>query len=392
MEDQRQLVDVAGVGGVDDRLGVDVAEVGDLHLEVVAQRLLAAADDEVGLDAPAAQLGHRVLRRLGLLLARRSDERHEGDVDVADVVPAGLLAELADRLEERQDLDVADRAADLGDHDVDVVGGHAADAPLDLVGDVGDDLHRLAEVVAAPLGGEHGLVDRAGRGVGRPREVLVDEALVVAEVEVGLPAVVGDEDLAVLERVHRPGVDVDVRIELLQRHPETAELEQPAQRRRREPLAERAGHPACHEDVLRHGISAYRVRGRETVTVAGEAVRVDGSSSAMATPWRGCCSRVAGLFGFGVILGPIAIGLGFLARSQIRVSGRPGIGYGQRRHRHRRRRLRRADHPRRHLTASRREQLAGRGAGRPRRPRRRRASAPPRRPARRRSRRSRSPS
>ena len=53
---------------------------------------------------------------------RRADERHQRDVDVADVVAAGVLAELADRLEEREDLDVADRAADLGDHDVDVVG------------------------------------------------------------------------------------------------------------------------------------------------------------------------------------------------------------------------------------------------------------------------------
>ena len=33
---------------------------------------------------------------------------------------------------------------------------------------------------------------------------------------------------------------------------------------------------------------------------------------------------VAGLFGFGVILGPIAIGLGLLARSQIAQRPRPG--------------------------------------------------------------------
>ena len=87
---------------------------------------LAAADDGVGLDAAAAQLGDRVLRRLGLLLARRADERHERDVDVADVVAADVEAELPDGLEEREDLDVADRAADLGDHDVDVVGRQAA--------------------------------------------------------------------------------------------------------------------------------------------------------------------------------------------------------------------------------------------------------------------------
>ena len=42
----------------------------------------------------------------------------------------------------------------------------------------------------------------------------VGEALVVAEVEVGLGAVVGDEHFAVLERRHRAGIDVDVRVEL----------------------------------------------------------------------------------------------------------------------------------------------------------------------------------
>ena len=34
---------------------------------------------------------------------------------------------------------------------------------------------------------------------------------------------------------------------------------------------------------------------------------------------------VAGLFGFGIILGPIAIGLGLLARAQIAERYRPGI-------------------------------------------------------------------
>ena len=61
-----------------------------------------------------------------------------------------LDAHLADRLEERQRLDVADRAADLDHADVGIAGAHA-DAVLDLVGDVRDDLHGRAEVVAAAL-------------------------------------------------------------------------------------------------------------------------------------------------------------------------------------------------------------------------------------------------
>ena len=62
-----------------------------------------------------------MLRGLGLLLARRADERHERDVHVRDVVAADVEPELPDRLEEGQDLDVADGAADLGDDDVDVL-------------------------------------------------------------------------------------------------------------------------------------------------------------------------------------------------------------------------------------------------------------------------------
>ena len=68
-------------------------------------------------------------------------------MDVADVVAADVLAELADGLEERKDLDVADRSADLGDDDVDGIGREALDPVFDLVGDVRDDLHGLAEEV-----------------------------------------------------------------------------------------------------------------------------------------------------------------------------------------------------------------------------------------------------
>ena len=64
-------------------------------------------------------------------------------------------------------------------------------------------------------------------------QVLVDEALVVAEVEVGLTAVVGDEDLAVLEGVHGARVDVDVRVELVHGDPQAPALEQPARATRR---------------------------------------------------------------------------------------------------------------------------------------------------------------
>ena len=168
------------------------------------------------------------------------------------MVARQVVAELADRLEERQALDVADGAADLAQHEVVAVVA-VADELLDGVGDVRDHLDGGAEIVAAPLLGEDVLVDAAGGDVVLPGRRAAGEALVVAEVEIGLGAVVGDEDLAVLVRRHRAGIDVEIGVELAQPHPVAARLQQRAERRRCETLAEGGDHAAGDEDVPRHG-------------------------------------------------------------------------------------------------------------------------------------------
>ena len=119
-EHQRHFVDRRDVLGGDDRFLVDVAEQRDLALDVGVEEAVGAAEQDVGLDADRPQIADAVLRRLGLQLAGGADERHQRQVDVERVVAADVLAELADRFEERQALDVADRAADLDQHDVDV--------------------------------------------------------------------------------------------------------------------------------------------------------------------------------------------------------------------------------------------------------------------------------
>ncbi len=256
------VVDRRRVGGGDHGLVVDVAHQRDLALDAVRELPVRAADDGVGLDADGAQRGDRVLGRLGLQLARRADVGHQGDVDEEAVLPADLVAGLAGGLEEGQRLDVADGAADLGDDDVDVVAAHGQDAVLDLVGDVRDHLDGVAEVVAAALLGDDRRVDLAGRHVGDLVEVGVEESLVVPDVEVRLRTVVGHEDLAVLERVHRPRVDVEVGVELLHGHAETASLQKGSEAGGGEPLAERGGDASGHEYVLGrrpvlHGVRAY---------------------------------------------------------------------------------------------------------------------------------------
>jgi len=72
----------------------------------------------------------------------------------------------------------------------------------------------------------------------------------VTDVEVGLRAVIGDEDLTVLERVHRPGIDVQIRVELLHHDAQPARGEQVSEARCGEPLTQRRNDTASHKDVL----------------------------------------------------------------------------------------------------------------------------------------------
>jgi len=154
-----------------------------------------------------------VLRRLGLQLLRGGDPGDQRDVNEQGVVAAQILAHLTDGLEEGEGFYVSHRAADLDQQHL-ALCGHLAHGVLDLVGDVGDDLHGLSEVVAATLLGDDLLVDAPGGEVVVAREPGVGESLVVAEVEIGLCTVVCDEDLAVLKGRHGSGIYVQVGVEL----------------------------------------------------------------------------------------------------------------------------------------------------------------------------------
>ena len=106
-----------------------------------------------------------------------------------------------------------------------------AETEMLLIGRVGDEDqagHARFEHdgVAAPLAGDDLLVDAAGGNIVGLGELGVREALVVAEVEIGLGAVVGDEDFAVLVRAHRARVDVEVGVALHDDDAQTARFEE----------------------------------------------------------------------------------------------------------------------------------------------------------------------
>ncbi|CAM3041847.1 hypothetical protein ACSL103130_10620 [Actinomyces slackii] len=258
MQGGRDLVDGVRVPALHHGVLVDVAHERDLVLDALGQGAVGAQDEGVGLDPDAAQGGHGVLGGLGLELPGRRQVRDEGDVDEGHVVAPQVGAHLARGLQEGLGLDVAHGAADLGDDDIGdpavVVGlGLRAHDPLDLIGDVRDDLDRLPQVLPAPLLGDDGGVDLAGGGIGLAGEIDIEEALVVADVEVGLGPVLGDEDLPVLEGVHGAGIDIDVGIELLHDHAQPSGAQEAPNAGGGQALAQRGDHSPGDEDVTGDG-------------------------------------------------------------------------------------------------------------------------------------------
>ena len=145
------------------------------------------------------------------------------------IVGAELQSQLARSFEERQGLDVAHGATHFADGHIHfVVSAQACaalDEFLDFVGDMGDDLHGLAQIVATAFLFQHGLVDTARGEVIGLAHARFDETLVVAQVQVGFGSVIRHEHFTVLEGRHGARVHVDIGIELDEGDFETARFQ-----------------------------------------------------------------------------------------------------------------------------------------------------------------------
>ena len=134
---------------------------------------------------------------------------------------AELAAHLADGFQKRQRFDVAHRAADF--HNRHVITRRAfVNTAFDFIGDVRNHLHRAAQVIAAPLFGNHVFIHLPRAEAVFARHGGVDEAFVVPQIQIGFRAIVGHKHFAVLERAHRAGVHVDIRVEFEHGNVQTA--------------------------------------------------------------------------------------------------------------------------------------------------------------------------
>ena len=197
-----------------------IAEQGDLVAHGLRDLILRSAHNDIRADSHSLQFPDAGLGGLGLEFFRAMQIGHECHMDHAACALRLLLHELADRLVDRLGFDISHCAAHFYDRN----GGFLlplrlhVKAALDLIGHMGNDLHRSSAVIAPALLVQHGPVYFAGSDIGIVVQTLIDESLVVTQVQIRLCPVVGHENFAVLNRVHCARIHIQVGIKFLHSH------------------------------------------------------------------------------------------------------------------------------------------------------------------------------
>ena len=170
-------------------------------------------------------------------------------MDIEGIFLAEITPQLANRLNERKPLNIANGAADLNDCNISLP-LKAQDRLLDFVGYMRNHLDCTAKVITPALLGNYTVIDTPGGVVMTLAQLCVGVSLVVAQIEIGLSAIVSNKHLAVLKRVHGAWIHVDVGIQFLHGYSKPPCLKQGAKRGCRKPLAQRGKHASRHKDIF----------------------------------------------------------------------------------------------------------------------------------------------
>ena len=210
------LINTLGSKVLDNSIGVHVAEHGHLFAHLLGDRLFAAAHDNIRRNTNAAQLLNAVLGGLSFELTSCRNVGHQGYMNVQNIVFAHFLLNLANSLEEGQAFDIANSTADFGNNNIGIIllANHK-NSFLNRVSNMGNNLHRAAQIVTTTLLIDYTLVNLARGSIGVFGQVNIDKALIMTQIQVGFSAIISNKNLAMLIRAHRARVDIDIRVKFL---------------------------------------------------------------------------------------------------------------------------------------------------------------------------------
>ena len=190
-------------------------------------------NQDVRLNPDLAKLLNAVLSWLRLGFTSRLQVRHQRQMNEHHILFADVERDLSNGFQEWQTFDVSDGAAQFCDNNIDIRSRQSKNRRFDFVSDMRHNLNGPAEIFAATFFFDHRKINLTGRVIRIAVQNSGGESFVMAEVKVGLGAVIQDVNLTVLVRAHCAWIDVQIRIQLLHADFQTASFQQHSNRGRR---------------------------------------------------------------------------------------------------------------------------------------------------------------
>ena len=135
------------------------------------------------------------------------------------VLTPHLNCHLTDGFNERWHLKVANRAAYLCNDDFSfVIFADLIDTAFDFICNMWDQLHGLTEVIPSPLFCNHFAIDRTRSKVGILIQIDAEKPFIVPYIKIRFCAIMGDENLAMLEWVHHACIYIEIWVNLDNNH------------------------------------------------------------------------------------------------------------------------------------------------------------------------------
>ena len=172
-------------------LGADVAEQRNLVEHGLRDLFIAAGNDDVGIDSVRLQVLDGMLCGLGFVFIGTRQIGNIGHMHEYAVFTSHFQGDLPDAFQKRQTLDVTRGAADFRDDEICLrMASCLYDEILDFIRHMRDHLYGFSQIFSVPFLVDDIPVHPPGGQVRIRMEVLVDEALIMTQIQIGFQSVI----------------------------------------------------------------------------------------------------------------------------------------------------------------------------------------------------------
>ena len=126
------------------------------------------------------------------------------------------MLELSDGFQKRLAFNITHRTAyfDNGNSGI-FICKVTIETTFDLICDMRDHLNGTTAVITTTLLLQNRPVNLAGGNVGIFIQIFINESLIMSKIQIGFCTILRDKNFTMLDRVHRAGINIDIRIKFL---------------------------------------------------------------------------------------------------------------------------------------------------------------------------------